>query len=575
MRPREALEASQSFSLRDVVQTPAPSPVATGAKGGLSFRLDLARPKPAAAAVPMPTAAPAGLNLRFAGMQAPEPPKQAPSLAALSANTFAPTPRRASPVPAAVAAPAADAEQPAPLRGWSLRGPQRGSPLGDLATEKKDVMRLSAYVDDLTSRLQSTQSKLDSTELKLARTSQVLFAERQTHGSTIASIKKELGLARETEAKLKVELKARPAKAEAEKAAFAKSVETALNADVKVEETSVKLTELSAKVDALASMKATFEAELEVLGAAKAAALGESDGLHERNVDSSQKLAAYAAELELHGEKVAAAVKRTDAAEAAALAAEAKEAACTERAEIAYEAALRAEAESTMRCELANEGVEAAAAALAAMQMRTEKLQVQAEAMEAAAAASAIPVLELPPSAEVGGCGGGLHTPPPWPSGEGEGEESEESEDEDEDEGGGCPCSSAPPAATEAEDELRRATCAPESPGMLPVGVGMRGRVFGASPPELGLRCDTAAAKLAALPWASSVAAVAAHDVPVSIGATFVPAAQLGVGAAPGAGAGAGDATSLLVNAVVADLKSKWQSSLSFQPASRFVAPLA
>ena len=676
LRPREALEAGTTFSLRDVVPPPMPVPTGVG-KGSLSFRLDLKANKgEGAAGPPVPTSAPAGLNLRFTALKAQQTPAEAPPapcLCSLNPATFgagagAGTRRTASPAavgamgamaageespPSPASAPQQPQPQPQPQqrRGGSQRASAAATAPGpypvaaDAATQRQDVMRLTAYVDDLTSRLQSTQAKLESTQLKLARTSQVLFAERQTAGQNIGAYKKDLAVSREAEAALRAELKARPTKVEAKASAFGRSVESALHADERVEKTARTIAELETKVGALQEMKATLEAELNTISEAKEAASEQSKQLHHLNIDSSQRLEAFAGELEGHDAKVAAAVCRTDAAEAAAAAAEARAASCTERATMAYEAALRAEAESEMRQQLAAEGAEAAVATMATAQLKVERLEEAAAAASArakglsvasaaAAEVAAIPEMRLPPPATkaaavaeaeaviadgcgcgypkagagaVAGAGGDVSTLESSRSSTPGSTSGDESGDEDvsdsarretkkllakarvklqarraEEELSACAAGVPAPfglsegdadhaQATKAFDPFRAAPAPPASARPL----RGRMRISGALAPEPELRMG-AAAVLANLPFSASVSAVAACDAPLAIGATHVSAEWLAADVGAEAPAGeAGDATSLLVNAVVADLKAAWQSSLSFQPATRFVAPLA
>ena len=335
VRPREALEASQAFSLRDVVPAAGGHQAShVGAQGGLKFSLDgLAMKPPPAHAPPRPTTpAPpfqaahvpskgqAGLSLRFGApaQQAPQTPAAAPPLTTLNPMTFA-----AKPAPAPAAPPPA-AQAPAALpqrRGWSLRsGP---APVADTPTKQQDVMRLTAYVDDLTQRLQRTQSKLESTELQLARTSQALCSERQTVQAKLAGFKKDLTASHEIEAKLRSELAQRPAKPAVNRTDFMASVENALQADFQVQTKNRQVSELETRISALAEMKAALEQEVSALSAARATAMAESSNLHECNVDGSQRLAAVELELEAHEARVADAQRRSEEAEAAAVRAEA------------------------------------------------------------------------------------------------------------------------------------------------------------------------------------------------------------------------------------------------------------
>lgn len=69
-----------------------------------------------------------------------------------------------------------------------------------------EVMRLSAYTDDLTRRLHDVSSKLQATELQLTRTNQALIAERHSAHRKIDAMKKELASSHDNESKLRAHI---------------------------------------------------------------------------------------------------------------------------------------------------------------------------------------------------------------------------------------------------------------------------------------------------------------------------------------------------------------------------------
>ena len=130
------------------------------------------------------------------------------------------------------------------------------------ANTKSDVMRLTAYVDELTGRLKKMQSKLDQTEHQLTRTSQVLCHERAAADQTISGYKKDLGQAHETETKLRGELAANKKKSALQDSTFMASVGSALASDDQMRMQQRNLQELETKVKAMGEFKVIIEGEV-------------------------------------------------------------------------------------------------------------------------------------------------------------------------------------------------------------------------------------------------------------------------------------------------------------------------
>ena len=155
-------------------------------------------------------------------------------------------------------------------------------------------MRLTAYVDDLTTRLHSTQNKLDATERHLTRTSQALAVERQAATAKINALHRDVTTGKEREDRLKAELSTRPPKAGLNTAKFASSVESALAGEGAVKVYSTQLAELEEKVKALAAAKQTLATEVETLTTKRTAA----ETAAQQALARSEQVKSTAAELE-------------------------------------------------------------------------------------------------------------------------------------------------------------------------------------------------------------------------------------------------------------------------------------
>lgn len=199
VRPREAIEASSRFSLRQVVgQAP---PVASRT---------------------VPRAAP-GIVFRVGG------------------------------------ATRAPATQPAvvPALGAKLT---LGKPFpGDARSAKApDSMRLCAYIDELKLRLERTERKLATSEAAVGRGSAALSNERRNAQLRLDALQTELTAARAVEVKLRSELGNRQVKTVLETSAFNSSVASALAEEERTE----ALSGLNSKVSELTLAKNELETEI-------------------------------------------------------------------------------------------------------------------------------------------------------------------------------------------------------------------------------------------------------------------------------------------------------------------------
>lgn len=259
VRPREAFEASQTFSLRDALGAdPAAPQLSQNSSGGLRFNLGSLQtkaraPEPveAALSIPRPVQSPSGLSLRFSSAPVAEArtttlvgqpvQKLATSMPNLSFTSMSNGAGKARP----------------------LLGTQQGAVVAkEQASTKADVMRLTAYVDELTSRIKKTQGKLEQTETQLTRTSHVLCQERVAADQMLNGYKKDLAQAHETETKLRAEIAGTKKKSLLQDSTFMSSVGSALASDEQVRMQQRNLHELETKVAAMGDFKVKLEGEV-------------------------------------------------------------------------------------------------------------------------------------------------------------------------------------------------------------------------------------------------------------------------------------------------------------------------
>ena len=268
VRPSDALAATQNFSLRDVVsnrRVSMRSQKSTRTQNApmraqvLPFRSQVV--------TPMLKHTPR-LNLGF-GSKPAEKPAEQPDTKTLNNLRF--TPAKMTPMPIASAAPA-----PLPL----------SKPFAS-STSSSDVMRLTAFVDDLSKKLQTTQSRLQQSESRLSRTNQVLTSERQSVHTKIASFKADLKAAHDIEMKLRTELAVRPAKnaQELSTSKFQSSVQSILVEEESLEKCRRHAAELQAKVSDLEKSKAILEADLANLTKLKSHLKQEIGTLNEKHAE--------------------------------------------------------------------------------------------------------------------------------------------------------------------------------------------------------------------------------------------------------------------------------------------------
>jgi hypothetical protein len=627
VRPREAFEAAQTFSLRDALGADPTAPQINASGGGnIKFNLSgLGRPLNTAPSATTPPTPPVGLPLPSARV-----PSVPTNLSMRFAQPQAPAPKASVLMPAG-------SGQALPNLSFTqmsqtgkphsiMGGPQAALAAKESAATRSDVMRLSAYVDELTSRLKKTQHRLDQTEAQLTRTSQVLCHERQAADQTLAGYKKDLAQAHETETKLRSDFAASKNKSTLADSTFLNSVGSALASDEQVRLQQRNLNELETKVSAMGDFKVKLESEIAKLDSLRKAALVD---LEKERVtqDEHARVAAVAKQELISAQKQLSEVKVEHGSIQERLAtAKVEEATLSEALSALRLEKVKAEAEtasarSATRAMMLEHGE--VSGKLCSVQKRVDELQDQqqtadkalqdtqlraAEAEENLAAITApaeVPTARVlapqPPPAEVPAftLDAGTSTCCALPADEESkpkegttagapvavcvyGGDKEDKEDEN---------SEDAENAEDAEDAEQQDTGNPAAAGLSASAPGKpprrRAVISGALAPNREL--SSGFNDMAKIPgmhsgkFASSVASLLATDAPIGltlkrvafVGSTHAVFMDGDTGATGSAPSAQSDPTSQMINAVVGDLKSKLTEISELQPVWRAVAPLA
>ena len=157
-------------------------------------------------------------------------------------------------------------------------------------TDSHEVMRLTAYVDDLSTRLRETSARLKTQETALSRSNQALAAERHTAQQKLGSMKVDLDAAHTTEAKLRAELGAMTAKQQVKKEnkEFLTSVRSAIATDAIEESKLSAAKDLEQRLDCMKDQQLQLEAHLAALTMDKSTAEKELSAANEV-VEATQK----------------------------------------------------------------------------------------------------------------------------------------------------------------------------------------------------------------------------------------------------------------------------------------------
>ena len=292
-RPREVYEQTTNFSLRDVVTPalPVAQKIPVQSSGGL-FRM---KPQPqeqrsAPSTVSMKLNFGSGFQVKQNAAETPSPakPEQRPNL---SFSFGVPAAKLSGHQRAMKLVPQTQA-QGAPI--------QQASRQDD--TDRQEIMRLTAYVEELNGRLKKAHLSLQQTEANMQHAQKVLQAERHAASKQTEAFKKELATAHETEAKLRAELSSRPQRSALSQSAFSQAVGSILADEQRVELHSREVQELESKIKALGDAKVLIEAEVSGIQKLRDQANAELETLRAQqtemraSADESQRLVKIAEE---------------------------------------------------------------------------------------------------------------------------------------------------------------------------------------------------------------------------------------------------------------------------------------
>lgn len=261
VRPSEVLQQGRAFSLREVLESGVHQSAST-------VRKSRYQPRPVSAA-------------------APAAPRAASTPAADGAAFSFALSQNAGTGLSAGAVAAAAATAPRTIRD-NIRAAQHSSAV--TAAESSEVLRLTAYVDELNLRLKKTLSRLEATEANLAKTSKLLVQEKSASERLFASYKKETAAASKLEQTLRGELKAALSE---QRPSFESAVDLALEAEQKLSDQKEKLT---GELQKLEETKAALDARVLELENEKTSAEKDLVSLKSEVEDATTTLATLGAD---------------------------------------------------------------------------------------------------------------------------------------------------------------------------------------------------------------------------------------------------------------------------------------
>ena len=185
MRPKQVADHAASFSLRDLVVANTP-------------REEASQREPPTAASPQVVAERSHSFVFEQPRRVPAPPLPVSGPASVPGNLTFTLP--------AMAGSKMLVQSAGPVSANSNRVFSPGYLAGGGRHDQNEVLRLTAVVDDLKTRLAKTQDKLTQTEASVTRANMALQAERASAHARIAAATAEVGAARDLEARLKTQL---------------------------------------------------------------------------------------------------------------------------------------------------------------------------------------------------------------------------------------------------------------------------------------------------------------------------------------------------------------------------------
>ena len=365
-RPREVFEQTSRFSLRDVVAT-------TPSTARPLFR---AQPVHApATATAAPTAPGVSMKLNLSNLQ-----KAATANAANAASTgVAVRPNlsfsfttKSSPQPQSQAQPPSprfnEAGQPT-LNTQNIAAEPTAAARAEVATAKHDIMRLNAYVDELTTRLKAQQRRLEVADASLVACKKELQSERQNMKTQQTAFKKELGVAHETENALRAELATRPQRSALSQSAFQQAVGSVLADEKRVEMSSKEVQQLETKISALGDAKVLLESEIATMKTLREKAVADLEAEREKFSEVKANIDEGLRHIKMADEALAVANARKQEAntEAAALETKSKE---LSKSNAHFEARLKSANDTLVDLNMKVEAAKACAAEAEAIKLR-------------------------------------------------------------------------------------------------------------------------------------------------------------------------------------------------------------
>jgi hypothetical protein len=589
IRPREAIEASHSFSLRDAIGAPEQGVAAAPPQGGLRFNLaglgahaggtapgtrgrvghqsnGVWRDSSGSTAAFSLGSGGSGLSLRFSGagpvikQQTAAPSQEAPKAGQLQLNFSS---MRGS--------------------GWSPVDSQRNAvSTKEAANTKADVMRLTAYVDELTTRLRKTQGKLEQTEHQLTRTSQVLCHERQASQATLTGYKKDLAEAHDIEQKLRSEIATSNKKSALREATFMDSVGTALASDEQITAQKRSLQEIETNIKTLGEFKTSLEAEIATIKSLRESAQKELVSVRAAFEEDTAKARVAASEHASARAELRKVNQEHDTIMEHLASAKVEQATVQEALQVLRDDRLQAEEETrTAKQEAQTMLLEHAEIVrkLSNLQQRVKDLSEQESSARAAIdqAEALVKATDVGASSCLASSSGpSLGAQPPLPA--------QTPVSLKSDGHGGCPKATLSPSPDPTVDMARISLDGNSSLSSGASQGGVRkGAVFGAPAPGIDLcsgvpGCDAAWKAYQSMPNAHTSALV---DIDAPVGMTTQRIGFLGGEhcvlmdqQATDAPSQQSDATTLMIQAVVGDLKQKLMKAVRDQTTWREVAPL-
>lgn len=163
-----------------------------------------------------------------------------------------------------------------------------------VAGQQGDVLRLTAVIDDLNSRLRKANETKTQLEGQVQRINSALVQERSSSAARVQALKAEMMVVTETESKLRAELASRPSVKEVDTNRFMSSVRTALEQ----EETNARVADGEARVAQLSKRAEALAAEVKLLEERKGSELAAASAVSAMSAAEVEDLVTQAAQVQ-------------------------------------------------------------------------------------------------------------------------------------------------------------------------------------------------------------------------------------------------------------------------------------